>query len=276
MADAAAYKRWPGWLAMALRARRPAGRSASPRPASRRPPTSGCRAIAERLACPVCQRRERRRVPRPPSADRSGRTSSELVAEGQLTDAEIVAQIESTYAEDLRARPRRLGVRCPDLGAPVDGRRRAAPPVSWLAFARWRRRPGGRRAPTRRATARLVDGGPARRDDPGDRASEPDRLAELEEERRLPAAFAHRSRPRTRGRRRRRRRLPDPARRLHGAAPRRPAGDRPRSGRAAVAASAQSPSVSLGVLAGLLVTALLVWLLKTSAEDEDPTRGARR
>jgi cytochrome c-type biogenesis protein CcmH len=138
-ATSAALKRWPGWLAMAmvLAALLAIGiaRASEPRTADERQ-----LAIYERIACPVCDG-ESVAESRAESAVQIRAEVDRLVADGQLTDSEIVARIDGAYIEDLALTPSGSGI---DLLVWVLPSVAIVGAVAGLyaAFSRWRRMPG--------------------------------------------------------------------------------------------------------------------------------------
>lgn len=138
MSSPGALKRWPSWvlMGMVLAALLAVGvqRAGEPQTADERE-----QSIYEQLACPVCDG-ESVAESRSASAVQIREVVERLVIEGQLTDAQIVAQIDASYPEELELTPSRSGV---DL-------------IVWLlpaivlvgavagliaAFLRWRREP---------------------------------------------------------------------------------------------------------------------------------------
>ena len=131
-------KRWPGWLAlfMVLAALLAIGvqRGGQPRTADERE-----LAIYERLACPVCAG-ESVAESRAESAVQIREVVAELVVAGQLTDAQIVEQIDASYVEELELTPSSSGI---DLLVWVLPAVVMVGAIAGLvaAFARWRRTP---------------------------------------------------------------------------------------------------------------------------------------
>ena len=138
MSRAAVVKRWPGWLAlfMVLAALLAVGiqRAGAPRTADERE-----LAIYERLACPVCDG-ESVAESRAESAVQIREVVAELVVAGQLTDAQIVEQIDASYVEELELTPSRSGI---DLLVWVLPAVVMVGAIAGLvaAFSRWRRMP---------------------------------------------------------------------------------------------------------------------------------------
>jgi cytochrome c-type biogenesis protein CcmH len=132
------YKRWPAWLAMALvlAALLAVGvkRSGEPQTADER-----VQAIAERLACPVCQG-ESVADSRATSAIQIKTNIERLVTEGRLTDREIVSEIQSRYQEDLSLIPSASGFDSLIYVLPSMAAVGGAVGL-YVAFSRWRRRP---------------------------------------------------------------------------------------------------------------------------------------
>ncbi len=131
------YKRWPGWLALAMvvAALLAVGvaRGRDPQTADQR-----VRSIAERVACPVCNGESVAESQAPVSQD-IVQNIEQLVADGQLDDGQIIAEIDARYEGDQRLVPGGRGIEgliwaLPALAA-VGG-------VAGLfaAFNRWRRR----------------------------------------------------------------------------------------------------------------------------------------
>jgi cytochrome c-type biogenesis protein CcmH len=108
MSGSSPIKRWPGWLVlfMVLAALLAIGvqRAGQPRTADERE-----QAIYERLACPVCDG-ESVVESRAESAVQIREVVARLVVEGQLTDDEIVTQIDASYVEELALTPGRSGL----------------------------------------------------------------------------------------------------------------------------------------------------------------------
>ena len=213
----ARLKRWPGWVLLGVRRRRPARRRRDARP---RPTHAGgaCRVdIEQRLACPICDGEsvfESRNTARPdPQRDQlAGRP-------GRAHRRRRSSSLEQRYKASVLLVPKATG------STRWCGRLPAAAfvcAVVGLAFAfrRWqtastrcrRRRPTASWSIARSSTSRST--------------MNPDQLAELEEERRFLLRSLSRPRPRARRRRRRRGRLRHPPRRLHRARGRHAARDR--------------------------------------------------
>lgn len=133
-----AVKRWPGWVAMFMVL---AGLLAVGVQRAGEPQTADERelAIFQRLACPVCDG-ESVAESRSASAVQIREVVEGLVVEGQLTDDEIVAQIDNSYLEELELIPSRSGV---DLIVWVLPAVVFVGAVAGLmaAFLRWRREP---------------------------------------------------------------------------------------------------------------------------------------
>ena len=108
MSGSSPIKRWPGWLVlfMVLAALLAIGvqRAGQPRTADERE-----QAIYERLACPVCDG-ESVVESRAESAVQIREVVAQLVVAGQLTDDEIVTQIDASYVEELALTPGRSGL----------------------------------------------------------------------------------------------------------------------------------------------------------------------
>jgi len=134
----AAYKRWPGWLAMALVFAAliaiGVGRAAEPRTADQR-----VQAISKRIACPVCNG-ESVADSRAPSSDQIRANIARLVTEGQLSDDQIVTEVDSKYEQDLRLVPSGTGIDALIWVLPACAAVGGAAGL-WAAFTRWRRRP---------------------------------------------------------------------------------------------------------------------------------------
>ncbi|MGD9704228.1 MAG: cytochrome c-type biogenesis protein CcmH [Acidimicrobiia bacterium] len=140
MSQGSSIKRWPGWLVlfMVLAALLAIGvqRAGEPRTADERE-----LAIYERIACPVCDG-ESVAESRAESAVQIREVVAQLVVDGQLTDDEIVSQIDASYVEELELTPSASGL---DLLVWV------LPAVVFVGaaagliavFLRWRRAPGG-------------------------------------------------------------------------------------------------------------------------------------
>ena len=138
MTRAAAVKRWPGWLALfvVLAALLAVGiqRAGQPRTADERE-----LAIYERLACPVCDG-ESVVESRAEAAVQIREVVAGLVVAGQLTDDQIVEQIDASYVEELELTPSGSGI---DLLVWVLPAVVMVGAIAGLvtAFARWRRAP---------------------------------------------------------------------------------------------------------------------------------------
>ena len=104
----APLKRWPGWVALGVIA---AGlltigvvRAAQPRTADER-----VQSVASRLACPVCDG-ESVAESRAASSNQIRQRIAELVETGELSDSQIVKQIDDAYPQDLTLTPKGSGL----------------------------------------------------------------------------------------------------------------------------------------------------------------------
>ena len=168
-------KRWPGWVALvlvvvgflAVGVTRDAG-----------PQTEGDRidGIARRIACPICDGEsvyESRN-----NASVSIRTEIEAqVREGVRTDDEIIGYIADRYRGDVLLVPRATGLDTLVWALPVAALVCGLAGLA-VAFRRWRLGPHARHRPRPTTTTRSSSGRCVI-------SMNPDRLAELEEERRF-------------------------------------------------------------------------------------------
>lgn len=139
MSGAPAYKRWPGWLLMAMvvAALLAVGvqRAGAPRTADER-----VQSITSRLACPTCNG-ESVADSRAISAEQIRTNVEKLVVEGTLTDDQIVEQVDATYPDELTLLPSTSGF---DALVWVLPAMAAVGGVASLVavFLRWQRRAG--------------------------------------------------------------------------------------------------------------------------------------
>jgi cytochrome c-type biogenesis protein CcmH len=128
-------KRWPGWVVLGLVAvaLMAIGVSRESGPQNQRERID---AISKRIACPTCDG-ESVFESRASSSDNVRRQIALLVAESQLTDDEIVRQIDDSYVENLTLTPDSTGLEGLAWILPVVV---AVLSVGGLAFAfrRWR------------------------------------------------------------------------------------------------------------------------------------------
>ena len=129
-------KRWPGWLALAMVVLAllivGAVRDAGPRTSDERADD-----IAKRLACPICDGESVFESRNSTSQQIRNRIAAD-VADGVLSDDEIVGSLEAVYGEDIRLVPKATG---------IDALVWALPAVAFVcavaglvvAFRRWRR-----------------------------------------------------------------------------------------------------------------------------------------
>ncbi len=135
----APYKGWLGWLAVAMVA---AGllavgvsRSHAPRTADER-----VESIARRVACPVCNG-ESVADSQAPASVQIRTNIANLVADGKLSDAEIIAAIDARYEGNLSLLPGRSGFDALIWVLPAMAAVGGAGGLV-VAFAHWRRRAG--------------------------------------------------------------------------------------------------------------------------------------
>ena len=181
------------------------------------------------MACPVCQG-ESVFESRNTASENIRNTIGDLVDEGDLSDDEIIAVIESSYGGRILLVPRASGFDALVWALPVAALICALAGLAFT-FRRWRREAAADVDPTDddRALVAAALASEDERPPPSATVTErsvgmnPDRLAELEDERRFLLRSLPRPRRRAGRRRRRRGRLRDAARRLHQAGRRRAA-----------------------------------------------------
>lgn len=133
------YKRWPAWAVMVvvlfLLLGVGANRASQPKTADER-----VQSISKQLACPTCNG-ESVADSRAPSSEQIKENIQRLVTEGQLTDREIIEQIDGNYVGGLSLVPNGTGFDSLAWILPVLAAAGGVIGLA-LAFARWKRRPG--------------------------------------------------------------------------------------------------------------------------------------
>ena len=170
-------KRWPGWvlLVLVVAGALAVGASRADGPST---PAERAQAIERRIACPVCDGE---------SVFESRNTASEnirnairsYVDEGALSDDEIVGVVESRFGGQVLLVPKASGFDALVWALPVAAFVCAVAGLA-VTFRRWRREAAAERDPTDEDRA-LVAAALPRTTTP----MNPDRLAELEDERRF-------------------------------------------------------------------------------------------
>jgi cytochrome c-type biogenesis protein CcmH len=138
-------KRWPGWVALVVVVAGVLAIGAT-RDDGARTPAERARALAERVACPVCDG-ESVAESRNAASENIRRAIGEFVDEGDATDEQILAYLEANYGGQILLVPRATGFDALVWALPV------AALVCGLAaltatFLRWRREAAERVDPT--------------------------------------------------------------------------------------------------------------------------------
>lgn len=128
-------KRWPGWLLLGVVAAvlLAIGVAGSDGPSD---PSERADAIAQRLACPVCDG-ESVYESRVRAAVNIRNEITALVNEGRLSDDEIIARFETAYGDDILLLPRSDGVDVLAWALPAAAAVCAGAGLV-VAFRRWR------------------------------------------------------------------------------------------------------------------------------------------